>query len=316
MSSNQPTDPGGAPAEANASGQDNLALWARVERTDPTFTRPFTGGAYSGTAISPAWLVRRATEQFGPLGIGWGYEIVDERFVEGAPLGFDSRGETLGPSRVHILRLRLWYLWRGQKGSFEHFGQTPFIGRATEGRLATDSDVAKKSLTDALTKCLSMLGFGGDVHLGLYDDVKYVQGLDREYSAAYQAAAQRPGAAGSRPAATEGDTRARAKPRAGKPAGAAEGADAADAAEPAGTPSAADAAQGGSRASDASPAPAAPGGGVPPSLKAWLQRIATVGADGLDFTTEVVRRTFSGAELQELEEALAQRTAFLSNSSS
>ena len=45
---------------------------------------------------------------------------------------------------------------------------------------SVDEDAAKSAVTDALTKCLSYLGFNADVFLGKYDDNKYVQNLRQE----------------------------------------------------------------------------------------------------------------------------------------
>lgn len=49
----------------------NLALWDEVERTDPKFTKEYTGpGGFTGTAVNAQYLAKRATEQFGPCGTG------------------------------------------------------------------------------------------------------------------------------------------------------------------------------------------------------------------------------------------------------
>jgi len=155
--------------------QDNTELWERVQSTDPKFTKNYKGaGGFSGTAINATYLVKRATEQFGPIGSGWGYTIEDERFDDGGPLA-DKDGQPYGcNSKVHTIRIKLWYLQGGKQGSVEHFGHTPYVFTNKYG-VQTDMEAPKKSLTDALKKCLSMLGFGADIHLGMYDDFDYVQ---------------------------------------------------------------------------------------------------------------------------------------------
>lgn len=155
---------------------DNLAIWQKVEKTDPRRTKPFNrSGGFRGTATNATYQVRKATELFGPVGIGWGWEIEQEEMLTG-------RDETI----VHKIRLRLWYKWQGQKGEVVQFGQTTFSekrgGRdGSAGYWYTDEEAPKKSLTDALMKCLSLLGFSADVHMGLYDDHKYVAKLKREF---------------------------------------------------------------------------------------------------------------------------------------
>jgi hypothetical protein len=145
---------------------DNLALWKSVERTPKEHTKPITGKAYKGTSPNPHYLVHKATETFGPCGIGWGFNILSERIAEG------SDGV-----KIHIAHVRVWYKWNGDTGEVEHMGQTVFAGKNKNGAF-TDEDAPKKSITDALVKALSMIGFAGDIFMGRYDDSKYVAALD------------------------------------------------------------------------------------------------------------------------------------------
>jgi hypothetical protein len=147
---------------------DNLALWAAVERTDPEQTKPITGKPYKGTSPKPYHLVHKATEIFGPCGIGWGFEIVRERVEDGAP-----------GDKVHIAHVRVWYKWNGERGVVEHVGQTMFSGKNKNGPF-TDEDAPKKSVTDAIVKALSLIGFAGDIFMGRYDDSKYVNEIRAE----------------------------------------------------------------------------------------------------------------------------------------
>lgn len=147
----------------------NLELWGKVEQTPIGQTKPITGKSYSGTSPKPFYLVKKATETFGPCGIGWGYNIVDERIDDG-----------LDGDRLHIARVRVWYKWNGERGEVEHIGGTPFSGKRKNGNTFIDEDAPKKSVTDALVKALSMIGFAGDIFMGMYDDSKYVDMLNEE----------------------------------------------------------------------------------------------------------------------------------------
>lgn len=174
---------------------ENLKLWEAVERTDPKQTKAITGKPYKGTSPKPYYLVQKATETFGPCGIGWGFTIVSERVEDG------SAGD-----KVHIAHVRLWYVWNDKRGEVEHVGQTMFAGKNKNGPY-TDEDAPKKSITDALVKALSMVGFAGDIFMGRYDDSKYVQDLHdeaRTHSAPPHAEGSRAQTAPSaaRPAAT------------------------------------------------------------------------------------------------------------------
>jgi hypothetical protein len=155
---------------------DNLKLWRAVEKTDPSLTKEFNrGGGFKGTAINPTSLVMRATEMFGPPGIGWGYEIVKEEMLVGAPLT-----ETCN-ELTHCLQVKVWYVLDGKRGEIEQFGATTYVGKNKYGPF-TDEEAKKKTLTDAISKCLSWLGFSADVHLGRYDDNKYVNDMRKEFA--------------------------------------------------------------------------------------------------------------------------------------
>lgn len=151
---------------------DTLALWNKVEKTPPSHTKAITGKSYQGTSPKPHYLVHKATETFGPCGIGWGFQIVEERIEEGA-----------GGEKMHLARVRVWYEWNGKRGEVEHIGGTQFSGTRSSGKHFTDEDAPKKSVTDALVKALSMIGFAGDIFMGRYDDSKYVNDLKNEDAA-------------------------------------------------------------------------------------------------------------------------------------
>lgn len=143
---------------------ENRDLWDLASPTDRNFTKRFTrGGGFAGTAINATYMIQRATEVFGPVGLGWGWEIMDEKYQEGAP------GDI-----IHVLRVRIWFTFGEKTGSFEHFGQTTFVGKNKNGPF-TDEEAPKKSLTDAITKALSCLGFASEIHMGRWDDVKGVK---------------------------------------------------------------------------------------------------------------------------------------------
>lgn len=148
---------------------NNLDLWQAVEKTPPSETKAITGKSYQGTSPKPHYLVHKATETFGPCGIGWGFTIEDERIEEGA-----------GGERMSIARVKVWYEWNGKRGEVEHIGGTSFSGTRASGKPFTDEDAPKKSVTDALIKALSMIGFAGDIFMGRYDDSKYVSDLRAE----------------------------------------------------------------------------------------------------------------------------------------
>lgn len=169
----------------------NMEIWEKVEKTDPKYTKQFSrGGGFKGTATNATYLARKATETFGPCGTGWGINVISEEVFVGAPHIID--GVVVANDAIHKVHARLWYVIDGKRGEVEQFGQTQIVGRNKNG-FYTDEEAPKKSLTDAMSKCLSLLGFSSDIHLGLYDDNKYVAGLRKEFSEAASKADEQSG---------------------------------------------------------------------------------------------------------------------------
>ena len=178
------------PATEPVAPNANLELWNSVQETDPKYTKSFSrSGGFKGTAINHTYQQRRATETFGPKGIGWGSIILDEKYVEGAPLV--HKEQVLAHREiVHVVRIELWYALKDtRRGAVQAFGQTTFVGSNKHG-FYTDEEAPKKSLTDAESKALASLGFSADVHLGLFDDNKYVSDLKAKSDEAEKAAKQ------------------------------------------------------------------------------------------------------------------------------
>lgn len=162
----------------------NTRIWDQVDVTDPSATKNFTGmGGFKGTAIKPTYLMHKATEVFGPCGEGWGWVVLEDRFDEGGPLQAPTKEWPDAPrinAKLHTLKIELWYLGKdGQKCTIQHYGHTPFV-YFQQGKIMTDWEAAKKSLTDAIGKCLQPLGFAADIHMGLFDDAAYVDAVRDE----------------------------------------------------------------------------------------------------------------------------------------
>lgn len=151
----------------------NLSIWESVQKTDPKFTKQFSAGG-NFTSINAVYMVMQATKQFGPIGIGWGYDILEERYDNGAPINLGAENQELIFEKTHTIKICLWFMQDGKKGELIHFGHTPYFYKTKNGGFITDKEAPKKSLTDAVKKALSMLGFSADIFMGMYDDVNYV----------------------------------------------------------------------------------------------------------------------------------------------
>ena len=152
----------------------NTALWDSVKTTDPSAVKPITGKSYKGNSPKPYWLIERATQTFGPVGIGWGVIVKSERF------------ERMSDTDVlHVAVVSIWYVLDGKRSeTFDQMGGTKACYMTAKGSLMVDEDAGKKSVTDGMVKCLSMLGFCGDIFSGMWDDSKYVEWAGGQYALA------------------------------------------------------------------------------------------------------------------------------------
>ena len=147
---------------------DNMKLWQSVCVTAPHAVKAITGKQYKGNSPKPYWIIQRATETFGPCGLGWGINVLNERF------------ERFGDEALHVASVRVWYMLDGKRGEVEQMGQTRAAYTTAAGKYMVDEDAPKKSVTDGMVKCLSMLGFAGDIFSGQWDDSKYVEWASQE----------------------------------------------------------------------------------------------------------------------------------------
>lgn len=190
----QPAEPSfqsiGAALENDLAGKgDNMKIWRSVMRTDPRYTKDLAGAGFEGTSINAEYMVMRATEIFGPIGTGWGFEVMEDRMLPGAPMSEaiyedkkfvgnrllrDGDG-TLITEKNHSIKIKFWYAIEGDiRGEVEAYGATKYLYKTKNG-ITCDGEAQKKSLTDAIKKALSLLGFSADVWLGLYDQAEYKQ---------------------------------------------------------------------------------------------------------------------------------------------
>lgn len=148
----------------------NREFWDKVKKTDPSRVKAITGKQYKGNSPQPYYLVERMTEEFGMCGIGWGVDILSERM------------ERLTETDVlHVAVVELWYVQGDKRGTIQQVGQTKAAYMTSKGSMMVDEDAPKKSVTDAMTKCMSYLGFSGDIFSGHWDDSKYVQAITEEF---------------------------------------------------------------------------------------------------------------------------------------
>jgi hypothetical protein len=154
---------------------DNMRHWKDLCTTDPKHTKPFQRpGGFKGTAIKPIWNVMRLTEHFGPMGIGWGTREPKFNIVDTGP-----GGEIM----VYCV-LECWF--KDKRGNEEVEGVLYGIGgdkvaSRRSGAMFADDEAYKKAYTDALANAFLRIGTSADVHMGLFEDVKYLVNVREHY---------------------------------------------------------------------------------------------------------------------------------------
>jgi len=159
----------------------NMQIWEKVSTTDTRYTKAAEVGGQKITSLNGTAMIMKATEVFGPVGIGFGWTVMEERFDEGSEMtsGEGDKRLVLGRELNHTIKIRFWFELDGKRGEIEQYGCTRYLYKSKYGT-TTDGEAPKKSLTDAIKKSLSMLGFSADVFLGMFEDAGYVEQLKDE----------------------------------------------------------------------------------------------------------------------------------------
>lgn len=162
----------------------NLDIWNSLGKTDPKHTKSFTrGGGFKGTAIKPIYTEQKMTEEFGPVGIGWGFSEPNFQLVPGSD----------GQLAVYCW-LTLWYSRDGVRSDGIPGVGGDFVIIKQSAGLRTDDEAFKKAFTDAIGNAMKHLGMSADVHMGLFDDSKYVREREQEEAEERRQESQKPAA--------------------------------------------------------------------------------------------------------------------------
>lgn len=159
---------------------ENLKLWDSFGKTDPKYTKAASVDGNRQTSLSGNYMVKLATESLGAIGEGWGYRILEERLDNTKPImtkvanGLElmKDGDSIVWEQNHTILIEMWH--GSKENTFTQFGHTKYRYMKSDGsKMIIDNEYAKKSLTDAMKKCLSLLGVCSDVFMGEFDDISY-----------------------------------------------------------------------------------------------------------------------------------------------
>lgn len=133
---------------------ENMKIYDAARVVPKEAKRNITGGRLKGmTDINPMWRIKALTEQFGPCGIGWKYEVTNKWLEPGAD------GEVAA-----FVDIELRYKWQGEwSDPIPGTGGSAFVAKEFKG-LYTSDECFKMALTDAISVACKALGFGADVY--------------------------------------------------------------------------------------------------------------------------------------------------------
>ena len=144
--------------------KNNLELYEKFRSVPNEAQKKITGGRLSGfTDINPMWRIKKLTEEFGSCGVGWYYEIVNQRIEQG--------GNEEKAAFVDILLfVKIGDEWsKGISG----IGGSKFVSKENNG-LYTSDECFKMALTDAISTACKALGIGADIYFEK-DRTKYTE---------------------------------------------------------------------------------------------------------------------------------------------
>lgn len=147
---------------------ETMQIWDALSKTDPAHTKSFNrAGGFKGTAIKPMWVIKRLTEEFGACGLGWGVNQPTFQVVQA------------GEETMVYCTVSCWH------GTLENVLWGVGGDKVTTSRSSgpfNDDEAFKKAFTDAIMNAFKFIGVAADVHMGLFDDSKYVQEVKADFA--------------------------------------------------------------------------------------------------------------------------------------
>jgi hypothetical protein len=146
---------------------DNLEYWKALKTPPDWAKKEIKGGRISGmTDINPQWRLLAMTEKFGPVGVGWKYEVVKLWTEPGC------NDQVCAFSQVNV------FFKHDDKWSdaIPGIGGSMLTTKEKNG-LYTSDEAYKMATTDALSVAFKALGVGAEVYSGFIDSSKYFSAM-------------------------------------------------------------------------------------------------------------------------------------------
>jgi len=137
---------------------DNRHVWDKFGEVPKEFQKIIGGGRLKGfTDINPMWRLQCLTEQYGPAGKGWYYDVV-EHWVD----HFDGESIANVTIKLYVREDDHW------SAPIVGIGGSMILSKEKSGPYVND-EAQKSALTDALSVACKALGIGANVYMGRSD---------------------------------------------------------------------------------------------------------------------------------------------------
>ena len=133
---------------------DNMFYYDKFRSVPQEAQKVIDGGRLKGkTDINPMWRIKALTNEFGPVGFGWYYKIIDKRI------------ETFGNEAAAFVDIELFVKVDGE-WSMPIFGTggSNFVTIENSGKSYMSDECFKMALTDAISIAFKALGGAGDIY--------------------------------------------------------------------------------------------------------------------------------------------------------
>lgn len=141
---------------------ENLFIYNQSRAVPQEAIKPIEAGRLKGMSdISPMWRIKKLTELFGPVGLGWYYNITNKETYEGSEHQI-----------IAVVDIQLFVKYNNEWSMpIEGTGGSSLVVKENKGPYTND-ECFKMALTDAISVACKSLGIGADVYFSK-DNTKY-----------------------------------------------------------------------------------------------------------------------------------------------
>ena len=134
---------------------ENMKLYEKFKAVPSNALKNFKNGSFSGTDIDTMWRIKTLTEEFGPCGVGWYFDIIRTWTENG-----------VNDEIMCFVEIKLYIKYEGEwsKGISGTGGHKVIQYFSGKGYNSNNDEGYKMAVTDAFGVACKHLGIGADVY--------------------------------------------------------------------------------------------------------------------------------------------------------